>query len=220
MQEIAQNGNGQAAYIDTLAEAEKALVQEAGATLFPIAKDVKIQVEFNPQAVAEYRLIGYETRALKREDFNNDRVDAGEIGSGHAVTAIYEITPKGSPATVIDDLRYGQAGTNNPGGIVNAGEYAFVKIRYKAPDGDVSKLITTPVTAANEVASFDAAGVDQRFSVAVAAFGQKLRKTDQTAGFGFDKIMEIATAARGSDPFGYRSEFLSLVRLASALGGK
>jgi Ca-activated chloride channel family protein len=217
MQTIAQNGNGTAAYIDTLAEAQKVLVDEASSTLFPIAKDVKIQVEFNPAAVAEYRLIGYETRALKREDFNNDRVDAGEIGSGHSVTAIYEITPKGSPAAVIDDLRYGEAATQNPGGIANADEYAFVKIRYKAPDGDVSKLIETPVTRANEVDSFDAASVDQRFSVAAAAFGQKLRDTDQTAGFSWDRIIEIATAARGADPYGYRSEFLSLVRLASAL---
>ncbi|MEQ1950573.1 VWA domain-containing protein [Mesorhizobium sp. CN2-181] len=216
MQTIAQNGNGTAAYIDTLAEAEKVLVQDASSTIFPIAKDVKIQVEFNPEKVAEYRLIGYETRALKREDFNNDRVDAGEIGSGHSVTAIYEITPKGSPATVMDDLRYGQAAIDN-GGVANAGEYAFVKIRYKAPDGDVSKLITTPVTDANVVSSFDAASTDQRFSVAVAAFGQKLRNADQVAGFGYDKITEVATAARGADPFGYRAEFLSLVRLAAAL---
>jgi Ca-activated chloride channel family protein len=215
MQTIAQNGNGTAAYIDTLAEAEKVLVEDASSTLFPIAKDVKIQVEFNPATVAEYRLIGYETRALNREDFNNDRVDAGEIGSGHDVTAIYEITPKGAPK-MIDDLRYGQASTDN-GGVQNADEYAFVKIRYKAPDGDTSKLITTPVTKANEVASFDQASVDQRFSVAVAAFGQKLRDGDQLARFGYDKIIEIAAAARGSDPFGYRSEFLSLVRLASAL---
>jgi Ca-activated chloride channel family protein len=124
MQTIAQNGNGTAAYIDTLAEAEKVLVQDASSTLFPIAKDVKIQVEFNPAAVSEYRLIGYETRALNREDFNNDRVDAGEIGSGHSVTAIYEITPKGAPQQ-IDDLRYGEATMNN-GGVANAGEYAFV----------------------------------------------------------------------------------------------
>ncbi|GLS28683.1 Ca-activated chloride channel family protein [Mesorhizobium albiziae] len=219
MQTIAQNGNGTAAYIDTLAEAEKVLVQDASSTLFPIAKDVKIQVEFNPQKVSEYRLIGYETRALNREDFNNDRVDAGEIGAGHAVTAIYEITPKGSPATAIDDLRYGQARTDNPTGVANADEYAFVKIRYKAPDGDVSKLISTPVTSANEVANFDAASADQRFSVAVAAFGQKLRGTDQVAGINYDRIAEIATAARGADPFGYRAEFLSLVRLAAALDG-
>ena len=218
MQTIAQNGNGTAAYIDTLAEAEKVLVEDASSTLFTIAKDVKIQVEFNPATISEYRLIGYETRALNREDFNNDRVDAGEIGSGHDVTAIYEITPKGAP-TMIDDLRYGEASTGN-GGVANADEYAFVKIRYKAPDGDVSKLITTPVTKANEVSSFDQASVDQRFSVAVAAFGQKLRDGDQVAKFGYDKITEIATAARGSDPFGYRSEFLSLVRLASALDSR
>ncbi|MCX7303252.1 MAG: VWA domain-containing protein [Hyphomicrobiales bacterium] len=219
MQAIAQNGNGTAAYIDTLAEAEKVLVQDASATLFPIAKDVKIQVEFNPAAVAEYRLIGYETRALDREDFNNDRVDAGEIGSGHSVTAIYEITPKGSAARQIDDLRYGEASTDN-GGVAHADEYAFVKIRYKLPGDDVSKLIATPVTKASEVASFDAADADRRFSVAVAAFGQKLRGTDQTASFGFDKIMEIAAASRGTDPYGYRAEFLSLVRLASALQGE
>ncbi|RUZ80530.1 VWA domain-containing protein [Mesorhizobium sp. M7A.F.Ca.US.006.01.1.1] len=218
MQTIAQNGNGTAAYIDTLAEAEKVLVEDASSTLFTIAKDVKIQVEFNPNKVSEYRLIGYETRALNREDFNNDRVDAGDIGSGHSVTAIYEITPKGSGGEQIDPLRYGQASVDN-GGVANAGEYAFVKIRYKLPNEDVSKLITTPVTSANEISSFDQASTDQRFSVAVAAFGQKLRDEDATAKFGYDKIMEIATAARGADPFGYRSEFLSLVRLASALGG-
>lgn len=219
MQMIAQNGNGTAAYIDTLSEAEKVLVQDASSTLFTIAKDVKIQVEFNPQKVSEYRLIGYETRALNREDFNNDRVDAGDIGSGHSVTAIYEITPKGSGGEQIDSLRYGQAAVDN-GGVANADEYAFVKIRYKLPDEDVSKLIATPVTAANEVKSFDEASTDQRFSVAVAGFGQKLRDADATAKFGYDRILEIATSARGSDPFGYRSEFLSLVRLASALDGK
>ncbi|MBN9241649.1 MAG: VWA domain-containing protein [Mesorhizobium sp.] len=218
MQTIAQNGNGTAAYIDTLAEAEKVLVEDASSTLFPIAKDVKIQVEFNPAKVSEYRLIGYETRALNREDFNNDRVDAGDIGSGHSVTAIYEITPKGAPQQ-IDDLRYGDAATKN-GGVANADEYAFVKIRYKLPNEDASRLIATPVTGADEVSSFDAAGPDQRFSVAVAAFGQKLRDEDATAKFGFDRIAEIAAAARGADPFGYRSEFLSLVRLASALSDK
>lgn len=215
MQTIAQNGNGIAAYIDTLAEAEKVLVEEASSTLFPIANDVKIQVEFNPQRIAEYRLIGYETRALAREDFNNDRVDAGDIGSGHSVTAIYEITPAGSPARMIDDLRYGAQAQDAP----ESGEYAFVKIRYKAPGEDESRLIETPVTDADALPSFEAAGDDQRFSVAVAAFGQKLRGTDAVAGYGYDRIMEIAAAARGSDPFGYRAEFLSLVRLASALDG-
>ena len=218
MQTIAQNGNGTAAYIGTLAEAEKVLVEDASSTLFPIAKDVKIQVEFNPAKVSEYRLVGYETRALAREDFNNDRVDAGEIGSGHSVTAIYEITPKGSGAEQVDSLRYGQAAVDN-GGLANADEYAFVKIRYKLPDEDVSKLIETPVTSADEVASFDTASPDQRFSVAVAAFGQKLRDEDATAQFGYGRIGEIASGARGADPFGYRSEFLSLVRLAAALDG-
>jgi Ca-activated chloride channel family protein len=218
MQEIAQNGNGTAAYIDTLAEAEKVLVEDARSTLFPIAKDVKIQVEFNPEKIAEYRLIGYETRALAREDFNNDKVDAGEIGSGHSVTAIYEVTPKGSPAQMVDDLRHGEAATGGSG-VSHGDEYAFVKIRYKLPSEDISKLITQPVTASNEVASFDAAGTDQRFSVAVAAFGQKLRDTTQLADMSFERIGEIAAAARGTDPFGYRAEFLTLVRMAGALEG-
>lgn len=150
MQTLAQNGNGSAAYIDTLAEAQKTLVEEAGSTLFPIAKDVKFQVEFNPERIAEYRLIGYETRALKREDFNNDRVDAGDIGSGHSVTAIYEITPKGSPAVMNDDLRYGAAGRapTTTSGNSHQGEIAFVKMRYKRPGEDKSALITTPVATA------------------------------------------------------------------------
>jgi Ca-activated chloride channel family protein len=219
MQTIAQNGNGVAAYIDTLAEAEKVLVEEASSSLFTIASDVKIQVEFNPARIAEYRLIGYETRALAREDFNNDKVDAGDIGSGHTVTAIYEVTPVGSPARMIDDLRYGEA-SQDGNGVSNAGEYAFVKIRYKAPGEGASRLIETPVTEANVVDTLGAAGDDLRFSVAVAAFGQKLRGTDAVADYGYDKIMEIAAAARGADPFGYRAEFLSLVRLASALQGK
>lgn len=217
MQAMAQNGNGTAAYIDTLAEAEKVLVQESASTLSPIAKDVKVQVEFNPRKVAEYRLVGYETRALAREDFNDDHVDAGDIGSGHSVTAIYEITPKGE-ARRIDDLRYGEASTDN-GGVANPDEYAFVKIRYKLPDEEVSKLITRPVTAADEISSLDAASEDQRFSVAVAAFGQKLRGEGELDGFGYDRISRLAAAARGDDPFGYRSEFLSLVRLAEALSG-
>jgi Ca-activated chloride channel family protein len=215
MQTIAQNGNGTASYIDTLSEARKVLVDEASSTLFPIADDVKIQVEFNPARIAEYRLIGYESRALAREDFNNDRVDAGEIGSGHSLTAIYEITPVGSDARLIDDSRY-QA----PAPTADASdELAFLRLRYKMPGEADSRLIERPVTDADSVASFEAAGEDQRFSVAVAAFGQKLRGTDALAGMDYSQIMEIASAARGADPFGYRSEFLSLVRLASALDG-
>jgi Ca-activated chloride channel family protein len=217
MQTLAQNGNGTAAYIDTLAEAQKTLVEEAGSTLFPIAKDVKIQVEFNPERIAEYRLIGYETRALKREDFNNDRVDAGEIGSGHSVTAIYEITPKGSPAQRIDDLRYGKQ-TQATAPASKSDELAFLKIRYKAPDGDTSKLITTPVTDANAVENLDAASNDVRFSIAVAGFGQKLRHTDETATYGYDQILDLASTSRGEDSYGYRAEFLQLVRIADGLG--
>ncbi len=222
MQTLAQNGNGTAAYIDTLAEAQKSLVEEAGSSLFPIARDVKFQVEFNPAKIAEYRLIGYETRALKREDFNNDRVDAGDIGSGHRVTAIYEVTPKGSPAVLSDDLRY-QAG-KAPDAVStqqeNSGELAFLKIRYKKPDSETSSLITTPVTEENAVPGLDAAGADARFSIAVAAFGQKLRGTDAVAAYPFGSILDLAAGARGDDPYGYRAEFLNLVRLAKSLSGE
>src|SRR5262249_46358602 len=136
MQALAQNGNGAAAYIDTINEARKVLVDEATSTLIPIAKDVKIQVEFNPTTVAEYRLIGYETRLLKRDDFNNDKVDAGDVGSGQTVTALYEIVPVGGPR-VISDLRYGERSDAVPlAPAASANEYAFVKIRYKLPKSD------------------------------------------------------------------------------------
>lgn len=216
MQTLAQNGNGTAAYIDTLAEAQKALVEEAGSRLFPIAKDVKIQVEFNPQKIAEYRLIGYETRALKREDFNNDRVDAGDIGSGHSVTAIYEVTPKGSEAVLNDPLRYSTP-QSSPVPTQASDELAFVKIRYKQPDGDTSKLITTAVTPENTVGDFAAAPQDVRFATAVAAFGQKLRGTRALDAYSYGSILDIARKARGEDPFGYRSGFMDLVRLAETL---
>ncbi|ANL36591.1 vWA domain-containing protein [Rhizobium phaseoli] len=219
MQTLAQNGNGSAAYIDTLAEAQKTLVEEAGSTLFPIAKDVKFQVEFNPERIAEYRLIGYETRALKREDFNNDRVDAGDIGSGHSVTAIYEITPKGSPAVMNDDLRYGvpSKAPAEASGSAHQGEFAFVKMRYKRPGEDKSALITTPVGDGNAVATIDAAPEDVRFSVAVAAFGQKLSRTSALDAYSYQAIADLAAASRGADPFGYRSDFLGLIRLADGL---
>ncbi|MGR9272405.1 vWA domain-containing protein (plasmid) [Rhizobium leguminosarum] len=219
MQSLAQNGNGSAAYIDTLAEAQKTLVEEAGSTLFPIASDVKFQVEFNPERIVEYRLIGYETRALKREDFNNDRVDAGDIGSGHSVTAIYEITPKGSPAVMNDDLRYGAA-NNAPAenaDTARQGELAFVKMRYKRPGEDKSALVTTPVNDSNTVAAVDAAPQDVCFSVAVAAFGQKLSRIAAVDSYSYQAIADLAAASRGADTFGYRSDFLSLVRLADGL---
>lgn len=215
MQALAQNGNGVAAYIDTLAEAEKTLVQEASASLFPIASDVKFQIEFNPAMIAEYRQIGFETRALAREDFNNDRVDAGEIGSGHTVTAIYEITPVGSPAILNSELRYGkQDRSDQP---ERADELAYLKIRAKTPGQAQSTLTEIPVGKAARVDGFDAAPEDVRFSIAVAAFGQKLRGTDQLASYDYEAIADIASAARGRDPFGYRSEFLQLVRLAKSL---
>ena len=228
MQTLAQNGNGTAAYIDTLNEARKVLVEEASSTLFPIAKDVKIQVEFNPATVAEYRLVGYETRKLNREDFNNDKVDAGDIGAGHTVTAIYEITPIGGPVAV-DASRYAAApaaeaakpteGTGN--------EYAFLKIRYKLPDEDTSKLITTPIAAEDTAQSYCGpaqdcepsapyASDDVRFSVAVAGFGQLLKGGKNTGKLTYDDIIYMAQDAKGADEFGYRAEFINLVRLAKS----
>ena len=207
MQALAQNGNGTAAYIDTLSEAQKVLVEEASGALFPIAGDVKIQVEFNPAQVSEYRLIGYETRSLNREDFNNDAVDAGEIGAGHTVTALYEITPKGSPAERIGDLRYAQADETeaNP-----SRELAFLKLRYKRPGEDRSNLIETPVTPDRA----DIPASETRFAAAVAGFGELLRGSTEIAGWDYDDALALASAARGDDPFGYRAEFLNLVRLA------
>lgn len=218
MQTLAQNGNGTAAYIDTLAEAQKTLVEEAGSSLFPIAKDVKFQIEFNPERVAEYRLIGYETRILNREDFNNDKVDAGDIGSGHRVTAIYEVTPKGSPAVLNDPLRYGKADAATTQATGN-GELAFLKMRWKKPDGDKSELVTMPVTDANAVADVNAASTDIRFSVAVAAFGQKLKGVSALQDYAYGSILGLAEAAKGNDPFGYRAEFVKLVQLAQGLSG-
>ena len=205
MQTLAQNGNGNAAYIDTLSEARKILVEEAASTLFPIAKDVKIQVEFNPATVAEYRLIGYETRALNREDFNNDKVDAGEIGADHTVTALYEITPVGG-ATQVDPLRYGASAQAD----AKSDELAFVKIRYKQPDADESQLITRPVTPADRAAP----DTEARFAAAVAGFGQLLRGGRYTGEFSYDDVIALANGAKGGDPFGYRAEFVTLVRLA------
>ncbi|MDE0206052.1 MAG: von Willebrand factor type A domain-containing protein [Candidatus Tectomicrobia bacterium] len=214
MQRLAQNGNGNAAYIDSLSEARKVLVEEATSTLFPIAKDVKIQVEFNPALVSEYRLIGYETRVLQREDFLNDKVDAGEIGIGHTVTAIYELTPVGSGAERIAPLRYQEQ--EEAAGTAFTGEYAFVKIRYKLPDSDTSTEMARAVTQADAFESLEAAPQEARFAAAVAAFGQLMRGGQYTGDFSYDDVIALAQAARGEDPFGYRSEFISLVRLAQS----
>ena len=215
MQRLAQHGNGNAAYIDSLNEARKALVDEATSMLFPIAKDVKIQVEFNPAAISEYRLIGYETRMLAREDFRNDRVDAGEIGSGHTVTAIYEVVPVGSGAERVAPLRYQGKEATEPD-TEFGDELAFLKIRYKRPDAETSTLINRAVTTADAFESVEAAPREARFAAAVAGFGQLLRGGRHTGAYGYDDVISLAREARGDDPFGYRAEFINLVRLAKS----
>lgn len=204
MQTLAQNGNGTAAYIDTLAEAQKVLVDQLSGALFPIANDVKIQVEFNPAQVAEYRLIGYETRALNRADFNNDRVDAGEIGAGHQVTALYEITPVGSPAILNDPLRYtAQAASNG------TDELGFFKLRYKTPGASESQLITTAIRANDNLP-------DAGFAAAIAGFGQMLKHAAYINNWTYDDAIALATAHKGPDPFGYRAEAIRLMKLAKS----
>ncbi len=212
-QKLAQAGNGVAAYIDTLNEARKVLVREFRSTLFPIAKDLKFQVEFNPAVVAEYRLIGYETRLLNREDFNNDAIDAGDIGSGHTVTALYELALAGSDARLIDDLRYQSA----PAVSGSTDEFAFVRLRYKLPDEDQSRLIEKPVPTAG--AFVDLAGAPQgaRFAGAVAAFAHKLKRTGYTDPYSWDDIIALANGAKGEDPYGDRAEFVSIVRAAAKI---
>ena len=220
MQTLAQNGNGTASYVDTLNEARKVLVDEASSTLFTIAKDVKIQIEWNPARVAEYRLIGYETRNLKREDFNNDRVDAGDIGSGHTVTAIYEVTPVGAPK-LVDDLRYSKVAAapaparEGDSAAASPTELGFLKLRYKRPNEDASQLVTLTIADGLEKSVSPIAG-EAKFSVAVAAFGQLMKGEPYTQGYTFDDVLALAQSARGDDPFGYRAEFLNLVRLAKS----
>jgi len=185
-------------------------------TLVTIAKDVKIQIEFNPARVAGYRLIGYENRILAAEDFNDDTIDAGEIGAGHTVTALYELVPAGHdvPAAEVDPLRYQQ-----PPAIAEGSEFAdellMVKLRYKAPDGDTSTLIEHPVTDAQQ--DFTAMSEDFRFAASVAAFGMILRGSPYSGAATLDGVIEAANAARGDDPDGYRAEFVQLVRLAREL---
>lgn len=209
MQAIAQTGNGTAGYIDTMQEARKLLRDDLAGSLFPIADDVKIQIEFNPAVVSEYRLIGYETRLLSREDFNNDQVDAGEVGSGVSVTALYEITPVGAKASS-DPLRYQQ----EPAAQTKGDELAFLKIRYKKPGGETSKLISQPVSA-KAYSSVDAAPEATRWALAVAAFGERLRGSPWVSDrFGYDEIAALAQKSRGEDEFGLRAEFVQLVRAA------
>ncbi len=220
-QALAQNGNGVAAYIDTLDEARKVLVEQATGSLFTIAKDVKLQVEFNENTVTEYRLVGYETRALKREDFNNDKIDAGDVGAGHTVTAIYEITPVGSGGSTIDERRYGREGrSEKPAGKSSAlsTEWGFLKIRYKLPDGQESKLMQLPIEK-DMPASNAAVKRDVQFSTAVAGFAQLLRGGTYTGKLRYDDIIEDAGGALGSDSNGHRAEFVQLVKKARTAKG-
>lgn len=210
-EKLADVGDGNHAYIDTLMEGRKVLVEEMSSTLLTIASDVKIQVEFNPAQVAEYRLVGYENRQLAREDFNNDQVDAGEIGAGHDVTALYELCLVGAGCESSDPLRYAPATASATAG---GPELAFLKLRYKQPGTERSVLMERPVTRRELQAQ---APESLRFAAAVAAYADLLRGGRNMKGFGWDQVEALARDARGDDPWGYRGEFLRLVAQARSL---
>jgi Ca-activated chloride channel family protein len=209
MEQLADAGDGNYAYIDNLREARKVLVDQLGSTLAVVAKNVKLQVEFNPAQVSEYRLLGYENRVLKREDFNNDKVDAGEIGAGHTVTALYEIVPKGEMGW-LEPLRYGGVESTASG---KSGELAMLRVRYQPPEGGNSRLIERPIAAGSEGKASD----DLRFAAAVAAFSQQLKDGRYTGDFSLKDTEALARGARGDDRFGLRAEFVQLVELAQSL---
>ncbi len=215
MEILADKGNGNYAYIDNIMEAKKVLVNEFGGTLFTIAKDVKIQVEFNPKFVQSYRLIGYENRLLNKEDFNNDTKDAGELGSGHTVTALYEIVPVGVAFNQgsVDPLKY-QLTPKTPKSNFK-GEMMTVKIRYKKPDEDTSKLIVKTVKGTDK--NWKYASNNFKWSAAIAEFGMILRNSKYIGTTNFNQVIELANAAKGKDAFGYRAEFLRLVASAELL---
>jgi Ca-activated chloride channel homolog len=215
MEILADKGNGNYAYIDNLTEARKVLVNEFGGTLFTVAKDVKLQIEFNPAEVQSYRLIGYENRLLAKEDFNNDEKDAGEIGSGHSVTALYEIIPTGvndSFTASVDDLKYQKT---NPSNTSNTGELLTVKLRYKDPSGGRSKLLVK--TVPDIALSIDSTSDNFRFVAAVAEFGMILKRSAFKQNATFEQVIALAEAAKGKDKEGYRSEFLSMVKSAKLM---
>ncbi len=211
MEQVADHGNGNYAYIDSATEGQKVLSDEMSSTLFTIAKDVKIQVEFNPAHVSQYRLLGYENRILREEDFNNDRVDAGDIGASHQVTALYEIVPAGAQGWA-GPRRYETLPDAAASGL--ASEMAFVKLRYKLPNGSESTLIERPVSA-SMIRSARAPGGDMAFATAVAAFGQKLRGDNLMGGFGYGDVRRLA----GDSPNFWRQEFVKLVQLAEGQSG-
>jgi len=217
MEKLADKGNGNHAYIDGLSEAKKVLVNEFGGTLFTIAKDVKLQVEFNPAKVQSYRLIGYENRLLNKEDFNNDKKDAGELGSGHAVTALYEVIPAGAKnefAEGVDKLKYQQQNKPVPAAAATD-EILTVKFRYKKPDGETSKLIEHPVVDAPF--AMGNTSTNFRFAAAVAEFGMLLRNSEFKQSASYNNAWQLAKNALGSDEEGYRSEFLKLLKNAQSL---
>jgi Ca-activated chloride channel family protein len=223
MQKLADKGNGNYAYLDSLDEARKVLVQQINGTLVTIAKDVKIQVEFNPARVASYRLIGYEKRMLRKEDFNNDKIDAGEIGAGHTVTALYEVVPTGSepnPAASmppVDPLKYqpNPAAVATSLGKPGSPELLTVKLRYKQPEGDTSKLLERPFI--DNGAPFASAAPDLKFAAAVAEFGMILRDSEYKGNGTLGAVAEWAQEGKGADENGYRAGFLELVRKAERL---
>ncbi|KFN41118.1 vWA domain-containing protein [Arenimonas oryziterrae] len=204
-EQLADLGNGNHAYIDTLNEGKKVLVEEMSSTMLTIAQDVKIQVEFNPAVVAEYRLIGYENRALRREDFNNDKVDAGEIGAGHDVTALYEITLVGSGGDSVDPLRYGR---NTAAAAGKADEIALLRLRYKQPGADSSRLIETPLSKRQIQTQ---ASARLRWAAAVAAYADLLRGGKNVGRFGWNQVHALAASVPGDDRWGYHAEFLQLI---------
>ena len=224
MEELSNNGNGNYAYIDSLREARKVLVEQMGGTLVTVAKDVKIQVEFNPATVAGYRLIGYENRVLAKEDFNDDRKDAGEIGAGHTVTALYEIVPAGKAAEgvpAVDELKY-QSGTGAPPVVGRDGratdELLTLKLRYKQLDTDVSTKVEYPVTDPGK--EYAAASADFKFAAAVAGFGMILRDSPHKGTISYNAVLELAQEGVGEDRGGYRAEFVEMVRKARQIAGK
>ena len=216
MERLADAGNGNYSYIDSLTEANKVLVQQLSANLITIAQDVKIQVEFNPAVVAEYRLIGYENRLLKREDFSNDKVDAGDIGAGHTVTALYELALVGGEGLKMEPLRYGDKSA--PQGTKN--ELGFLKMRYKLPGQAKSKLMQEPLLTSLQKAELKDASDDFRWAAAVAGFGQLLRGGKYLEDFGYPEVLGLAQDARGKDEFGLRGGFITLVHLAKTLDKK
>jgi Ca-activated chloride channel family protein len=216
LENLADKGNGNYAYIDTIHEARKVLVEQLGGTLVTIAKDVKIQVDFNPAKVAAYRLIGYENRLLRNEDFHDDTKDAGEIGAGHTVTALYELVPPGAEEHLpkVDPSMYQTTGEVTEA--ASGDEWLTIKLRYKEATADESQLLSFPVS--ESTAELASTSSDFRFAAGVAAFGMLLRESPYRGQATYDQVLELAAAGRADDKSGYRAEFVQLVHAAKALG--